>query len=1191
MKTKYSLLLAVILIFSGIKSYSSHLMGGNITYSYAGFNAATQLHAYVVRISMYRYCSPDSTTTTQFDAVDSLGIYIEDPLNPLAGKVRQGKIGMHVSSTQYLVPTSPGCAIGNNVCVEQAIYQDTIHVPSSIGGYHLIFDRCCRNAGISNLSNPGNDGEAYYAFIGPTAFANNSSTFATIPVPFVCAADTASVLNSAFDPDGDSLVYSFQTPYNGISGGAATMPPPPAVYNWPIPTVGYAATYSLANPFGPAGYANINFNTGLSSYYIPNTGFYVIAVQINEFRNGILVGITRRDIQLIAIQCPANAAPVLSNSGGSGQTSYTVDGGTNLCFPVTFNDADSMSVSATGLIFDTSLVNHATFTHSSGIGTSTSQFCWIIPCNNNTPATYQFVATALDYGCPHKTTNIVYTINVNQQTIAGITGPDTVCINQGTSTYSANSSTAASYHWVINGGTQTSGGTTGTISVNWTSATGSVSVYAINAGGCHSDTLLRNIVTYHPLAQAGIDVHFCTGGSSQIGSTPIPNQTYSWSPSTGLSSSTISNPVVSLTNGGASPVTTQYILTATLQGCTSSDTALVTVNPNPVVALAAFNSVCINVPAFTLTGGTPAGGTYSGAGVSGGIFSPSVAGSGPHTITYSYTNINGCSGSATSTITVNALPIVTLNLAVTQVCTNASSFDLTGGTPSGGTYSGAGVSGGIFNPTTAGLGPHVITYSYTNGGGCSASATSTITVNALPIVTLNLAVTHVCSNAAPVELTGGSPAGGTYSGVSVSGGLFNPATAGIGPHIITYTYTDGNGCLASATSTITVNALPVVALNLAVNHACENAAPVTLSGGTPAGGSYTGSGISGGILNPALSGIGTIAVLYSYTDISGCAASATSNFTVDPLPVVTLAPLSSCLGAAPFALTNGSPSGGAYSGPGVSGGIFDPTVAGLGTHNINYTFTNSGGCTSSASSTITVSSIASPVVTVSPGIGCQNNTIYIGYGPQSFTLTATNVSGVTYQWYQDGVLIPGATSSTLQVTTAGVYSVIVTNSGGCSSSQNPQSIAAINSVDIRCGQHLQKVVLCHVPPGNPGNPQTLCIAPSAVPAHLANHPGDCLGPCTLRLASPQDASEGELAVYPNPFFVGTNVDFEVFETANVFVGLYDLNGRLVQTLFDGVAEEMTSYKVQCNGANLSSGVYFIKMTAGDYAKYEKLIKF
>ena len=154
----------------------------------------------------------------------------------------------------------------------------------------------------------------------------------------------------------------------------------------------------------------------------------------------------------------------------------------------------------------------------------------------------------------------------------------------------------------------------------------------------------------------------------------------------------------------------------------------------PVVTFGALADVCVDAADFALAGGSPVGGTYSGTGVAAGNFSPATAGTGTHTITYTYTDGNGCVNSATSDITVNALPVVTFG-ALADVCVDAADFALAGGSPVGGTYSGTGVAAGNFSPATAGTGTHTITYTYTDGNGCVNSATSDITVNALPVVT------------------------------------------------------------------------------------------------------------------------------------------------------------------------------------------------------------------------------------------------------------------------------------------------------------------------------------------------------------------------------------------------------------------------------------------------------------------------
>lgn len=151
---------------------------------------------------------------------------------------------------------------------------------------------------------------------------------------------------------------------------------------------------------------------------------------------------------------------------------------------------------------------------------------------------------------------------------------------------------------------------------------------------------------------------------------------------------------------------------------------------------------------------------------------------------------------------INALPSVSQS-AISDVCVNGGAINLVGGTPGGGTYSGTGVSGGMFDPTITGLGTHTVDYTITSGSGCTNTASTTITVVDAPTVTL-ASYSNVCADASSFALTGGSPAGGTYSGTGVTGGMFDPLVAGAGTHDVTYTYTDANNCNGTATQTLTV---------------------------------------------------------------------------------------------------------------------------------------------------------------------------------------------------------------------------------------------------------------------------------------------------------------------------------------------------------------------------------------------------
>ncbi len=110
------------------------------------------------------------------------------------------------------------------------------------------------------------------------------------------------------------------------------------------------------------------------------------------------------------------------------------------------------------------------------------------------------------------------------------------------------------------------------------------------------------------------------------------------------------------------------------------------------------------------------------------------------------------------------------------------------------------LSGGVLN-----AGTYTVIYAANDSTGNTDTCSFTITVNANPVVTLSLTSSSVCVNDGPYTLSGASPAGGTWSGTAVSGGVFTPATAGIGSYVITYNVTDANGCSGVATDSITVS--------------------------------------------------------------------------------------------------------------------------------------------------------------------------------------------------------------------------------------------------------------------------------------------------------------------------------------------------------------------------------------------------
>jgi hypothetical protein len=233
--------------------------------------------------------------------------------------------------------------------------------------------------------------------------------------------------------------------------------------------------------------------------------------------------------------------------------------------------------------------------------------------------------------------------------------------------------------------------------------------------------------------------------------------------------------------------------------------SIVTVIPAPVVSLSSFADLCEDATAFALSGGLPAGGTYSGTGVGTGTFDPAVAGAGLHTISYTFVDTTGCSAVATENILVNATPVITLP-TIGTLCLNTPAVSL-GATPIGGTYTGTGIAAGIFDPVVAGVGTHVYTYAYTDTATtCSNSATDSILVGANPSVSITGAYDTLCLTHW-ITISAGTG----FSSYLWSTGDVTPtidligSILGLGTHVISVTVTNSDGCEGTDSITIVVD--------------------------------------------------------------------------------------------------------------------------------------------------------------------------------------------------------------------------------------------------------------------------------------------------------------------------------------------------------------------------------------------------
>jgi hypothetical protein len=317
--------------------------------------------------------------------------------------------------------------------------------------------------------------------------------------------------------------------------------------------------------------------------------------------------------------------------------------------------------------------------------------------------------------------------------------------------------------------------------------------YAV-AGAC-PNTQVETVTVNSNDNASFTTANWCVGGSHSITGIITPGGTFTFSPTPSdgatinLTTGVISNAVAGNT------YTIQYTTPASV--CQASSTQTVTYNANPTVDAGTAQSVCQG-QSVTLSGsGTATAYTWNN-GVSNGVaFTPATVGTTVYTVTGT---LNGCTATDVVNVTVNAGPTVDAGTSQT-ICNDGSQVTLTA-TGNATTYSwDNGVTDG------AAFTPSVGTTTYTVTGtlsGCTSTDQVIVINNALPTVSLANFAT-ACVNWDPFLLTGGTPAGGNYTGTNVSSNVFDPATAGVGTTTITYTYTDGNNCTNTAQNTITVD--------------------------------------------------------------------------------------------------------------------------------------------------------------------------------------------------------------------------------------------------------------------------------------------------------------------------------------------------------------------------------------------------
>jgi gliding motility-associated-like protein len=535
-------------------------------------------------------------------------------------------------------------------------------------------------------------------------------------------------------------------------------------------------------------------------------------------------------------------------------------------------------------------------------------------------------------------------------------------------------------------------------------------VIGIDAFGCKDTATATVDIVNNVIAVVSADTTICKGTSVQL--LASGGSKFLWTPGTGLSSTTIANPV-------ASPVvTTTYEVTVSSGSCTGKKSVTITVKDGPSLTVTG-GSICPgdSVQLMVTDANAVTGITYIWLPATD-LSNPAIADPYAHpaaTTTYTVTGstASGCKSTATATVTIanNLVPVVS---ADTGICMGASAQ-----------LKASGGSKFLWSPTTGLSNPSIanpvanplVTTTYqvvVSSGTCTGTKQVTITIHPLPVIVATSAT--ICEKESTTLTASGA---NTYNWAASTGANPNPGTSVSVTPATTTTYTiigtDTKGCKDTTTTTVTVNPAPTIIVN-----------SVTVCNGTPAtliasgGASYTWVA-STGVLLPAGSSItqtpvSTATYTVTGTGANGCKNTAVGTITVNPIPDIGVNSGTICKGKSFTIKAVGAATTYSWVASDQTPLPSNDQVVVNPVSNTTYTVTGTAkGCSDTAVSTVNVNPI--PVITVNNAAVCAR---------QEVTLTATG--GTTYLWSTK------ATAPKIVVTPSISTSYTVTGTqAGCSS--------------------------------------------------------------------------------------------------------------------------------------------------------------
>ncbi|MDE3235145.1 MAG: PKD domain-containing protein [Bacteroidota bacterium] len=540
---------------------AAHLKGGWIQYEYISSDSVNQLNKYKITVRQYLLCSSQGG---QIDQSIYLGIFSAST-NAQFTQVTINLTGTDFTDKNTFDPCLSPTPAAHSVCYRIDRYETTVDLPFSSAGYVLAVQRCCRVNGIVNVFNSSTIGITYSntipGNINSTSYAKNSSAiFAQKDTVIICYNSPFKFDFSATDPDGDSLSYNF---CDGLTGGSQAVPGPGPASPPPYSSVPYSGVYSGGSPLGSN--VTIDPKTGLISGIAPPvTGDYVIAVCANEYRNGVLIGTTKKEIHVAVGNCSLSAAKL--------NPSYITCNGFTMSFQ---NESTASDISTylwdfgdTKRTTDTSSSPTPTYTY-----TDTGQYVLKL----------KVTATG---GCNDSTTALVK-VYPGFKANFSISGSCLLNPYQFTDQTFTKYGYVNSWQWKFGDSPLT----TDTSSFQNPSYTYSslgtkyITLITTNSKGC-TDSLTQSLAVFD---KPVISLPFHDTLICSIDTLPLQassSGSYSWTPAYNISSTSVANPFVYPKD------TTTYIVTVENNGCKNSDSVKVNVLQFITVDAGTDSSIC-----------------------------------------------------------------------------------------------------------------------------------------------------------------------------------------------------------------------------------------------------------------------------------------------------------------------------------------------------------------------------------------------------------------------------------------------------------------------------------------------------------------------------------------------------------------------------------------------------------------------